>query len=539
MIKFSVGDGYATFVPFEVDSIEDMATAILETAWSPGVFKDGRRNRDNFISSQIIALDIDSGMTLEEALEKFKTFKHVIGTTRNHRRDKHGLVADRFRVVLFTEEPLTGPEYEATTRSFISTYNTDPQCKDASRLFYACNTIVSVNNTGDYVKKVVSLPQSTQEPIEPLSLEQRGKLARSTIEFLAMGATPGTWNIVLYKAARDFHQNGYSEDEFIDRATRITGYLDNNDLTSIRSAFSKPPTHEPRLAELEEPLIVTSGELALGLMDYLSDKDLVKGQPTYLEDLDNLLAGKRLGEVTALCAEGKTGKNALWHYLQWLWLQNGVKFGYASRELDPDTEVLPDYLSMEFDSNVRLKPLTDDLVAQYKEKLNVWNIPFAGGRGHFPIDKLEEWVGAMKNMGIEYLFLDHLHWMCSDPEDYKEASNLSRMLKLFARKYQVHIDVIIQPKVLMEGQKPSLTSMKGGSAIGQNIDNFFTLERVPGQKYVSKLSLKAKRSRLAQTGEIYLQYDPQTLKFMEVGPSDQPEDTPQNIFPIGVEKQVF
>jgi len=537
MIRFSVGDGYASFVPFEVASIQEMADAILETAWSPGVFKDGHRNRDNFISSQIIALDIDSGMTLAEGIEKFSKFKHIIGTTRNHRQDKHGLVADRFRVVLFTEEQLNGSEYEATTRAFINQYKTDPQCKDASRLFYACNSIASINVDGAYIEKVVSLPPPIQETIEPLSLEQRGKLARNTLEFLTMGASPGMWNITLYKAARDFHQNGYSEDEFIERAEKITGYLDNSDLTTIKSAFSKPPTHEAREVEETDPLIVTSGELASGLMTYLSDKDLVKGQLTYLEGLDTLLAGKRLGEVTALCAEGKTGKNALWHYLQWLWLQNGVKFGYASRELDADTEVLPDYLSMEFDCNVRLKTLNDSLISQYQEKLNGWNIPFAGGRGYFPLDKLEQWIAAMKTMGVEYLFLDHLHWMCSDPEDYKEASNLSRMLKLFARKYQVHIDVIIQPKVLMEGQKPSLTSMKGGSAIGQNIDNFFTLERVLGQKNISKLSLKAKRSRLAQTGEIYLQYDPSTLKFIEM--TEQEMDTEPNLYAVGSDKQVF
>lgn len=537
MYNISIGDGGRSFITFPILTIDDLAVVMTESIWSPSSFKDNERSKNNFISADVIGLDIDEGLTLDEAIKLFAPFKHIIGTTKSHQIEKNGKVNDRFRVVLFLEEQATNiARFEATARKLISTYKTDEQCKDASRMFYPCKDIISVNREG------LTIPLEQAEVVMPkvreaLSTEQKGKLARSTLEFLVSGAPAGMWNAALFKAAKDWQEQGYDEVEFIERAELITGHLDNTDLTTIESAFKNPPKYEPRV-EVDEPLIVTSGELATSLVNYLSDKDLVKGQPTYLAGLDGLLAGKRLGEVTALCAEGKTGKNALWHFLQYLWLEAGVKFGYASRELDPDTEVLPDYLSMKLDKNIRLAPIDDNIAAKYNAQLLEWNIPFAGGRGHFPIDRLEQWISAMKTMGVEYLFLDHLHWMCSDPEDYKEASNLSRMLKLFARKYQVHIDVIIQPKVLMEGQKPSLTSMKGGSAIGQNIDNFFTLERVMGQKNISKLSLKAKRSRLAQTGEIYLEYNPSSLKFEEVElQKDELSTYSGNV--VGFDKQVF
>lgn len=537
-MNISIGNGLDFFTPFSVGSMRELAEVICQTPWSPATFKDNHRLKSNFISTELIALDVDDGMSLDQALEIFKGMKHVIATTRSHQKDKNGTVCDRFRVVLCLSELVSDSKrFEATARSLIDMYGSDPQCKDASRMFYECVDVVSVNEDGQKVQVLDAPIVETPPTRSNLSSEQKGRLSKSTLEFLVMGAEPGQWNISLFKAAKDWQEQGYDEAEFIDRASLIEAPLDDKDLSTVRSAFNSPPKYEPRLVApgvVDEPLIVTSRDLVGSLTDYLSDKDLVKGQLTGLDGFDKLLAGKRLGEVTALCAEGKTGKNALWHFMQHIWLQKGIKFAYASRELDPDTEVLPDYLSMEFEKNIRLTEMNPATSRSISEQLIAWDIPFAGGRGYFPLDKMEEWIKVLKNRGVDYFFFDHLHWMCNDPEDYKEASQLSRQLKLLARRYQVHIDVIIQPKVLMDGQKPTLNSMKGGSAIGQNVDNFFTLERVPGHKFISKLSLKAKRSRLAETGEIYLKYNPDTLKFHEMEMQEEELNAP-----IGLHKQLF
>lgn len=543
LISVGVRDSLSTFGLTEILNFEELEKAITSHNWSPAVYRNNHRKKENFVSASIVGLDIDGGLTLEKALELFKDFKHIIATTKSHQKEKNGLIADRFRVVLFLEGLCdNAARYEATLNALISQWNfLDPQCKDCARFFYPSLEVVSINKGGSMVA-LRELPPAEVPPLKPsllpeLTDDQKGRLARSTLEFLVNGAEPGFWNGSLFKAAKDFQEQGYSYDEFYDRAERITGHLDAKDLITIGSAFKSEPKYEPRISQplLSQPeieallgqsqaeareLSIKPSELVSQTLNYLQNKDLVIGQPTYLEGLDDLLGGgKRLGEVTALCAEGKTGKNAIWHYLMHLWIEKKIPFGYASRELTAATEVIPDWLSMHFSLNSRLCEDTQTLgFSDYVKSIDGTAF-FAKGRGYFPVQELSNWVEQLKNQGVSYFFFDHLHWCLDDPEDYKAASLLSRTLKDIAVKFNVHIDVIIQPKVLMDGQKPSLNSMKGGSALGQNIDNFITLERTGDSKEnLSKLTLKAKRSRLAKLGHIVLHYDETTLKLSEMVP---------------------
>ena len=46
-------------------------------------------------------------MTIDQAKLVFQDYAHAILPTRNHRKEKNGEVADRFRVFLQLEEPIT------------------------------------------------------------------------------------------------------------------------------------------------------------------------------------------------------------------------------------------------------------------------------------------------------------------------------------------------------------------------------------------------------------------------------------------------
>lgn len=541
--KFSASQDLVHFKNFEANSLEDLAEIQLEFNWSPGIFKDSYRSLSNFEEAHSIGLDIDEGISLSEALGLFKDHKHIITTTRSHQVPKNGIIGDRFRVLLFLEEPIRDrATFEATWQSLASQYDfIDRAAKDASRFFYPSKEIISINEDGYEipVKKAEPKPTPSTKP-KALSTEQKGKLARKTLEFLIQGAPNGEWNISLFKAAKDWFEQGYEKEEFITRAENIEGWLDESSLKTIASAFSKEPLYEPRgLGPEQEPdvregaaasLIVTPMDLSNDSLSYLSDKDAVKGEPTGLSGLDDLLGGgKRLGEVTATVAEAKTGKNALWHFLMHTWMKRSIPIAYASRELDPATEVVPDLLSIAFQENARLVELYADKELSYREEMAKWPIAFARDQGYFNFDDLNRWVSeCQEKLNIQYFWFDHLHWMLEDPEEWKTASLLSRNLKHLARKNNIHVDVIIQPSKLMDGQRLSLNSMKGGSAIGQNIDNLLILERVPNQKNISRLSLNRARSRLASPGEIYLHYDPKTLSFIEgsILPDNTPEEEP-------------
>jgi hypothetical protein len=361
--------------------------------------------------------------------------------------------------------------------------------------------------------------------------EEKGELAKSTLAFIANGAGPGLWHAAFFKAAIDLKQNMYTQEEAVELLSKATGHLDDTDLAQLEDVYAnREPRHPPRIEEKEEgekPLLIRASALAGSMIAHLSDKSKVKGLPTGIPGLDALLGGgKRLGEVTCWHAEAKTGKNTLWHKLMFTWLEQGIPIGYASRELSPDSEVVPNLLSLAENENAWLADMTERRKKTYAERLERWPLYFAEGYGHFPLEQIKRWMDEAQKAGIQYYWFDHLHYMLEDPEEHKEASKLIKELKAMSKERNVHIDIIIQPNKLMEGQRLSLNSIKGGSAMGQAIDNLITLERVSDQKDMMKLTLKAARSKLAKLGDVFLKYDRETTDFQEMEPVDEPASPP-------------
>lgn len=275
--------------------------------------------------------------------------------------------------------------------------------------------------------------------------------------------------------------------------------------------------------------LVHVSELGSLTMEYLKDKAKVKGLPRGLDGLDLLLGGgARLGEVTCWHAEAKTGKNTLWHYLMYIWLELGIKIAYASRELSPEEEVLPNLLSVSIGKNVWLDALTEERKNEYNGIIRDWPLYFSHGYGYFPVHQISEWVDRAISAGINYFWFDHLHYMLEDPEDHKAASRLIKDLKSLAKTKKIHIDIIIQPNKLVDGQRLSLNSIKGGAAMGQAIDNLLILERVKGQQNISKLTLEVARSKLCNPGHIHLQFDKESTRFMETKPEVQSDISEDN-----------
>lgn len=65
----------------------------------------------------------------------------------------------------------------------------------------------------------------------------KGVLNPTSRNFLMMGAAAGDWNNSLFLAACDAFRAQYTIDEFVSLAIRITGVLDHQDHTTIRSAY--------------------------------------------------------------------------------------------------------------------------------------------------------------------------------------------------------------------------------------------------------------------------------------------------------------
>jgi hypothetical protein len=260
---------------------------------------------------------------------------------------------------------------------------------------------------------------------------------------------------------------------------------------------------------------VKAGSLISEMMAYLADKDKVKGTPTGIGSLDKLLGGgKREGEVTAWVALAKTGKNTLWHKQIHAWANQGIPMGYASRELTPSEEVLPNLMALQLQRNAWLNSPS----LEENQVIEGWPLYFAEGYGYFPREDIARWMDNAQKEGVKHFWFDHLHYMLDDSEDFKEANSICRWLKTQAKERKIHIDIIIQPKNIVEGQALSINSMRGGAGLGQAIDNCIVLERVKGSdpKDIMKVRVDAVRSKLADTGEFFLHYNRTTTDFSEV-----------------------
>jgi archaellum biogenesis ATPase FlaH len=530
-IKISVSSGLQYFEPLLLQSLEDLKAAITSLNWSPSLFRENLRRVSHFEETSLIALDVDEGLTLEEARQVFRDWRHVLAPSRNHQKEKNGLLADRFRILLFLSRPLTRAEdYYETWQSLFELFPfIDPACKDPSRFFYPSLFIDSVREHGRLVEVKEAPPPSLEVPFKRTEggLEStEGLLSRATLDFLLNGAPRGSWHVSLFKAAMDWHEQALDEASFTEKAEKITGHLDEHDLHCIRDVFKRVPRYEPRGVgdDLEREarardLIYRPKDFVELSLSFLKNKDQVYGLSTGIEGLDKLLGGgKRLGEITALTATAKAGKSSLTHFLIHNWLKKGISVGFASREMNVENEVTPNFLSMSFEENAWKAEMTEERVKSYTNEMLSWPIYYTKEYGYLEVEEFKAWVLALKKQGVLYFVLDHLLYAMANPEDFKEVSYFMREIKRFVNEEQIHLDVIIQPRNLQLGERIGAHSLRGGANISQAINTLLTLERVPEHRNVVKLSLEFGRSKLAQQGSIFLQYDFETTAFSEVEP---------------------
>lgn len=527
---------------FGYDTVDDLAAAISTVDWAPALFSERKRTIGSLLRLNLLVLDVDSGCQLNDALEKFSGYKHIIATSRNHQKEKNNVTCDRFRVILFLSDTIDNDrDFKATwTRASKFWPFIDAACKDSSRFFYASPGVISINRTGRVFDVSVALVATTPNDADFLRslgndvattkseiLAVKGDLWKSTYKFLAEGAPAGTRHTTLVTAVGNMREQGYSKPEVIERISdMITAggnwtqpSLSAVDLKTIDRMYERETKYPFKAEEPNQKLsniIVNANELLDETFSYLNDKDKVKGEPTGMPGLDALLGGGfRTGELTVLMAQAKTGKNTLYHHLIYKHLERGISFGYASRELNPATEVIPNLLSIALKTNAWKACIDDTFQQQARQAISKWALFFAPGYGYYSTEEIELWFRSLRDIGITHFLFDHFHYALQG-EDYEATAKLIKKLKSLTKELDIHLSLIVQPRALREGEALSLATLRGGAAIGQALDNLLILERVKGQDNISKLTLEVARHKLAKLGYIYLKYDSETTGFEEV-----------------------
>jgi len=117
----------------EFDNEDGLIELITHYSWSPMVFETYRRESD-FVKTDLIAFDIDDGMTIDEAekvVEELELAALCMPST-SHTEEHH-----KFRLIFPLSRSIQSiDEYKETYAKLAEYFPVDPQCKDACRFYF-------------------------------------------------------------------------------------------------------------------------------------------------------------------------------------------------------------------------------------------------------------------------------------------------------------------------------------------------------------------------------------------------------------------
>lgn len=142
-------------------SDEALPNIMWSRTWSVVVWDPEHRAKVNFKYADWLGLDFDNGPTLDEMTRALADTVCIIGTTRNHRKEKRGLTCDRFRVAIKLEHRCENlDDFEFTMKKLVTHYGADTSAMDGARLLYPCSKITTINldERDNYKQPILKAP---------------------------------------------------------------------------------------------------------------------------------------------------------------------------------------------------------------------------------------------------------------------------------------------------------------------------------------------------------------------------------------------
>lgn len=147
----------------EISTDDDLIRVITSYCWSPFVFK-GNRKQENFLSTDFAVLDIDEGLTIEEAelIITNANFMSLCVPTTSHTPDNH-----RFRIIFPLARTITNVEvFKATMEDLREVFPmADASCVgDFARLYFSGTLDDGFFTEGDLLEPVTPPITSKNAP---------------------------------------------------------------------------------------------------------------------------------------------------------------------------------------------------------------------------------------------------------------------------------------------------------------------------------------------------------------------------------------
>ena len=214
----------------EINTEEDLINIVTSTGWSPSIFS-GFRHNDNFVSTDFMSLDIDSGLTIGEAEKRVQKLALACLCLPS---PSHTPEAHRFRLII----PLAKTIYNA--EDFEATWNwlheqfpeLDKQCSDLARWYAPSRIDDGFWQDGDFLvpikgapeepvkynlatvsQNLVKVPENIKEIVKLLYGKERDVCPEAVSFFLENAHTelPGLWISSLNAAAFSLSLSGVDD----------------------------------------------------------------------------------------------------------------------------------------------------------------------------------------------------------------------------------------------------------------------------------------------------------------------------------------
>lgn len=234
---------------------ERLEKCITTYVWSPIKWKRDVRNQGNFAAAKLIGLDFDKDVSIDEIKGKVAGLWHIIGTTKNHRLEKNGLLCDRFRLILRASVEIDNlGYYRSVVDTFIDDFGADKACRDGARFFYPCTKIFS-SSDGECVSVVEALkknrPKTTRIAPKNYTPSEERTISTWIVLCLENGIPPGDRNNTVFRIVGNLLSRGFAKNEieFMILDSAIPSFdFDKKEISAI-IANAKPRSNDFTLAE--------------------------------------------------------------------------------------------------------------------------------------------------------------------------------------------------------------------------------------------------------------------------------------------------
>lgn len=243
----------------EIENDDQLIEIVTSFAYSPFVFKKARLQED-FLSTDFLVIDIDSGLTIPEAEKRVDELKVtcLCIVTTSHSPDAH-----RFRLIFPTSSTITNVDiFLASMKKLVETFpEADPSCVTDYARSYFSGTLddgfwiesnlleptkvveVETNQYGRHtVTDSIKVDLSIAEIVKELYNDDRKMIPEAVDLFIKEANTgfPGSWNINLNRCAFVLGLQNIELETVEDLISFLAPLpLDRNDQYTIKRAWNQ------------------------------------------------------------------------------------------------------------------------------------------------------------------------------------------------------------------------------------------------------------------------------------------------------------